>query len=260
MPVDVLVKKGSFTDRTAQQSIPTPTEFEKCIDELRDLLKEAKIQDGSVTTEKLADEAVTTNKIATAAVTGSKIAEKAITRSKIADSAVNSAKIEDGAITTSKFAPGAVDDVALHPEIIEYLDSRVGRDEIPKRIKQLFNDTHFKEYVEILDATTANSYVSATGAKHKLLEDADFYLAYFPKEINTQHTFKYSKAGKTTKSDSIAFQTPTIEGTIMRRNKVDGNGRHPWKTEVTEGATGVTEATINSWFTKVYEPVFVKKA
>lgn len=63
-----------------------------------------------------------------------------------------------------------------------------------------------------------------------------------------------------TKGDSIAFQTPTIEGTIMRRNKVDGNGRHPWKTEVTEGATGVTEATINSWFTKVYEPVFVKKA
>lgn len=166
MPVDVLVKKGSFTDRTAQQSIPTPTEFEKCVDELRDLLKEAKIQDGSVTTEKLADEAVTTNKIATAAVTGSKVVEKAITRSKIADSAVNSAKIEDGAITTSKFAPGAVDDVALHPEIIEYLDSRVGRDEIPKRIKQLFNDTHFKEYVEILDASTANSYVSATGAKH----------------------------------------------------------------------------------------------
>lgn len=63
-----------------------------------------------------------------------------------------------------------------------------------------------------------------------------------------------------TKGDSVAFQTPTIEGTIMRRNKVDGNGRHPWKTEVTEGATGVTEATINSWFTKVYEPVFVKKA
>lgn len=227
MPVDVLVKKGSFTDRTAQQSIPTPTEFEKCVDELRDLLKEAKIQDGSVTTEKLADEAVTTNKIATAAVTGSKIAEKAITRSKIADSAVNSAKIEDGAITTSKFAPGAVDDVALHPEIIEYLDSRAGRDEIPKRIKQLFNDTHFKEYVEILDATTANSYVSATGAKHKLLEDADFYLAYFPKEINTQHTFKYSKAGKTTKSDNPAeYLIMYASGVAVGSNEVllDENG------------------------------------
>lgn len=227
MPVDVLVKKGSFTDRTAQQSIPTPTEFEKCVDELRDLLKEAKIQDGSVTTEKLADEAVTTNKIATAAVTGSKVVEKAITRSKIADSAVNSAKIEDGAITTSKFAPGAVDDVALHPKIIEYLDSRAGRDEIPKRIKQLFNDTHFKEYVEILDATTANSYVSATGAKHKLLEDDDFYLAYFPKEINTQHTFKYSKAGKTTKSDNPAeYLIMYASGVAVGSNEVllDENG------------------------------------
>ena len=227
MPVDVLVKKGSFTDRTAQQSIPTPTEFEKCVDELRGLLKEAKIQDGSVTTEKLADEAVTTNKIATAAVTGSKVVEKAITRSKIADSAVNSAKIEDGAITTSKFAPGAVDDVALHPKIIEYLDSRAGRDEIPKRIKQLFNDTHFKEYVEILDATAANSYVSATGAQHKLLGDADFYMAYFPEEINTQHTFKYSKAGKTTKSDNPAeYLIMYASGVAVGSNEVllDENG------------------------------------
>lgn len=31
-----------------------------------------------------------------------------------------------------------------------------------------------------------------------------------------------------TKGDSITFSTPTIEGTIMRRNKVDGNNNHPW--------------------------------
>ena len=42
-----------------------------------------------------------------------------------------------------------------------------------------------------------------------------------------------------TKGDSISFQTPTIEGTIMRRNKEDFNGNHPWKAEVTEGAEGV---------------------
>lgn len=30
-----------------------------------------------------------------------------------------------------------------------------------------------------------------------------------------------------TKGDSITFSTPTIEGTILRRNKLDGNGRHP---------------------------------
>lgn len=58
-----------------------------------------------------------------------------------------------------------------------------------------------------------------------------------------------------TKGDSISFQTPTIEGTIMRRNKPDGNGNHPWKSEVTEGETGVAQAAILSWFTEVYEPI-----
>jgi phi13 family phage major tail protein len=59
-----------------------------------------------------------------------------------------------------------------------------------------------------------------------------------------------------TKGDSITFQTPTIEGTVMRRNKVDGAGKHPWKAEVTEGMTGVSENTITSWFTEVYEPIY----
>jgi len=58
-----------------------------------------------------------------------------------------------------------------------------------------------------------------------------------------------------TKGDSIQFQTPTVEGTIMRRNKVDGKGKHPWKAEVTEGDPGVA-AVIAAWFTQVYEPQF----
>ena len=37
-----------------------------------------------------------------------------------------------------------------------------------------------------------------------------------------------------TKGDSITFSTPTIEGTVLRRNKPDANGKHPWKVEVTE--------------------------
>lgn len=59
-----------------------------------------------------------------------------------------------------------------------------------------------------------------------------------------------------TKGDSITFQTPTIEGTVMRRNKLDGQGNHPWKSEVSEDDTGVLSSTITSWFTEVYEPVF----
>lgn len=59
-----------------------------------------------------------------------------------------------------------------------------------------------------------------------------------------------------TKGESITFQTPTIEGTVMRRNKPDTQGKHPWKTEVTEGDTGVSAATISGWFSAVYEPTF----
>jgi phi13 family phage major tail protein len=59
-----------------------------------------------------------------------------------------------------------------------------------------------------------------------------------------------------TKGDSITFSTPTIEGTVMRRNKIDGNGKHPWKAEVTEGDLTVPASVIIGWYTEVYEPVF----
>ena len=55
-----------------------------------------------------------------------------------------------------------------------------------------------------------------------------------------------------TKGDSITFSTPTIEGTIFQRNKVDGRGRHPWKVEYTEEEEGT--AIASSWYTAVYEP------
>ena len=63
-----------------------------------------------------------------------------------------------------------------------------------------------------------------------------------------------------TKGDSITFSTPTIEGTILRRNKVDGKGKHPWKAEVTEGDTGVTADIIANWYKQVYEPSYTTEA
>ena len=59
-----------------------------------------------------------------------------------------------------------------------------------------------------------------------------------------------------TKGDSITFSTPTIEGTVLRRNKEDARGQHPWKAEVTEGDSGVTAATISNWYKEVYEPAY----
>jgi len=68
--------------------------------------------------------------------------------------------------------------------------------------------------------------------------------------------FAVPSASLATKGDSITFQTPKIEGTVLRRNKADSKGRHPWKAEITEGETGADAATITAWYTKVYEPAF----
>ncbi len=59
-----------------------------------------------------------------------------------------------------------------------------------------------------------------------------------------------------TKGDSITFSTPLIEGTVMRRNRTDSQGNHPWKSEVTEGSPGVKPTVISEWFDAVYEPVY----
>ena len=63
-----------------------------------------------------------------------------------------------------------------------------------------------------------------------------------------------------TKGDSISFNTPTVEGTIFRRNKLDGQGKHPWKAEVNEDDASVLPATITGWYTAVYEPTFAAAA
>jgi phi13 family phage major tail protein len=58
-----------------------------------------------------------------------------------------------------------------------------------------------------------------------------------------------------TVGDSITWQTPSIEGIIYRRNKIDGQGKHPWRAEVDEStATAVATA---AWFNAVYEPNFI---
>ena len=68
--------------------------------------------------------------------------------------------------------------------------------------------------------------------------------------------FGIPAANMATKGDSITFSTPTIEGTILRRNKPDTRGKHPWKAEVTEGDTSVTVETIVNWYNEVYEPAY----
>lgn len=59
-----------------------------------------------------------------------------------------------------------------------------------------------------------------------------------------------------TKGENITFSTPTIEGTIMRRNKLDARGRHPWRAEANEGDEKVPASVIRDWYKQVWEPDF----
>jgi phi13 family phage major tail protein len=70
--------------------------------------------------------------------------------------------------------------------------------------------------------------------------------------------FNVPSTSLATKGDSITFSSPTIEGMVFRRNKIDGENKHPWKAEVTEGDSGVATSTITGWFSTVYEPDFTE--
>ncbi|WP_324664673.1 major tail protein [Dehalococcoides mccartyi] len=59
-----------------------------------------------------------------------------------------------------------------------------------------------------------------------------------------------------TKGDSITFSTPTIEGTVIRRNKTATDNLHPWKAEADEDDSDIESTVISSWYTAVYEPTF----
>lgn len=47
---------------------------------------------------------------------------------------------------------------------------------------------------------------------------------------------------------------------MYRRNKLDGQGKHPWKAEANEGDADLPASVISGWFSQVYEPTFAAPA
>ncbi len=68
--------------------------------------------------------------------------------------------------------------------------------------------------------------------------------------------FGFPSASMETKGDSVSFQTPSIEGTVMPRNKPDAQGRRPWRVMVEEDDEGVADSVISGWYQSVYDPSF----
>ena len=149
-------------------------------------------------------------------------------------------------------------------EAILYADD--GADEIVKE----FKSGTLSLGVNDIGANVAAALTGVTIDSNKVIiarsEDAAPYVAvgFRAKKANGKYRyfwlyrvrFGIPATNLTTKGDSITFSTPTIEGTIMRRNKADAQGKHPWKAEVTEGDTGVETSTITGWYSAVYEPSY----
>ena len=73
-------------------------------EKLNDLVDDATINAGAITTAMLADVAVTTGKIADLGVTTGKIADVAVTDAKLASNAVTTAKIAGAAVDATKLS------------------------------------------------------------------------------------------------------------------------------------------------------------
>ena len=149
-------------------------------------------------------------------------------------------------------------------EAILYADD--GADETVKE----FKSGTLSLGVNDIGASVAAALTGVTIDSNKVIiarsEDAAPYVAvgFRAKKANGKYRyfwlyrvrFGIPATNLTTKGDSITFSTPTIEGTIMRRNKADAQGKHPWKAEVTEGDTGVETSIITGWYSAVYEPSY----
>lgn len=57
-----------------------------------------------------------------------------------------------------------------------------------------------------------------------------------------------------TLGDSATFQTPSLVGTVMRANKPDSDGEHPFMYHLTDGEPGAVQSAVDGWFDAVYEP------
>lgn len=117
-------------------------------------------------------------------------------------------------------------------------------------------------------AALVGARVDANGVLISSGEDVSNYVAIGFRAKKSNGKYKYywlyrvlfgvPATNLATKGDSITFSTPTIEGTILQRNKVDGANKHLWKAEVTENDSNA--AIISAWYNAVYEPTYTQNS
>ena len=135
-------------------------------------------------------------------------------------------------------------------EIKEFTDGTLtlGVNDLGNAIAAKLLDARVDANGVLISAAENQPKPKAIGFKSRSAKGGDRYFWLY------RVVFGQPNATLNTKGNSVEFATPTIVGTISRRNKVDSLNNHPWKAEVKDGDSGVAAATITGWFTAVYEP------
>ena len=151
---------------------------------------------------------------------------------------------------------------------VELAEATLYADDGASEIVKEFKSGTLSLGIDDIGSTAASDLTGATIDKNKVLISASedggdpVAVGFRAKKSNGKYKYYWLYRVKfgipatnlATKGDSITFSTPTIEGTIMRRNKADAGGKHPWKAEALEG--DVPAATITGWYKEVYEPTY----
>jgi phi13 family phage major tail protein len=180
-------------------------------------------------------------------------------------------KITEGANGDETYAAPVSLAKAMQADLsVELAEATLYADDGPAEVVKEFKSGTLSVGVDVFGQTTADDLTGAqiddNGVVIAASEDGGDPVAigFRAKKSNGKYRYFWLYRVKfgipatnlTTKGDSITFSTPTIEGTVLRRNKLDQNGKHPWKAEVTEGEADVPASVITGWYTQVYEPTF----
>ena len=154
-------------------------------------------------------------------------------------------------ITINKMDTPFYADDELNEQFDDFIDGKLSLNvkELPATIQQKMFGIHQDANGVLI--YSAEDAPKAVAVLFRSLVRAGVYGYY------TLYRVQFAPPGSNfnTKSNSITINTPTVEGTIMRRHKPNALGDHPWKASLLDDGTPATAAIIADWFNSVYEYV-----
>ena len=136
---------------------------------------------------------------------------------------------------------------------VELAEATLYADDGASEIVKEFKSGTLSLGIDDIGSAAASDLTGATIDKNKVLisasEDGGDPVAVGFRAKKSNGKYKYYWLYR------VKFGIPATNlGTILRRNKADAGGKHPWKAEALEG--DVTAATITNWYKEVYEPTY----